>query len=264
MSTPLLHMQRFLMEALLSPESVRAAERDAFLLPSERLSAASRLEIYQKSYFLRLLRCMEAQFPALRHALGPPLFADFMREYLRDCPSNCHSLYHLGDRLPAWLSQNRPDADAPEAWVDFMLELSAYELSLFRMFDAPGHEEAPWPTVATPDENLRLQPCFERRLHHFPVAAYYHSVRANTAPELPGPQMEWVAIVRRDYQTVTLPLTSAQYHFLGRMAEGKKVGEVLQEMAEASGWPEERLRRAWEGGTRQRWLEEGVFVGGSP
>ncbi|HVI89986.1 MAG TPA: DNA-binding domain-containing protein, partial [Dongiaceae bacterium] len=106
-------LQRWMIEALIAPDGVDAGTIAATLLPGPKLSASACLAIYQRSYILRLRKCLEEQFPASYHALGATLFADFANEYLRACPSDSYTLHELGRRFPEWLEDNRPDRDQP-------------------------------------------------------------------------------------------------------------------------------------------------------
>jgi hypothetical protein len=138
---PLADVQAWMLAALLRPEGVDREALDRHLVAGPRLDAAMRLSVYQRSYVSRLVQCLSEQFPALCHALGEALFADFARAYLRDEPSESHTLYDLGRRFPGWLEASRPDRDRPagerEDWIDFMVDLARYERELFRLFDAP-------------------------------------------------------------------------------------------------------------------------------
>lgn len=234
--------------------------------PSSRLSAAERLAIYQRSYILRLLKCLAEQFPALGHALGEELFRDFARQYLRDRPPESYTLYDLGRRFPDYLEETRPDREAPEGeretWIDFMVDLARFERLVFVMFDAPGHEGEPLATADTPDASLRLQPCFALAEYRFPVAAYYHQVRQGTDPVLPPAQRSRVAVVRKDYVTRTYPLRTVHYRFLRALQEGRTVEEALARVAEGSGLPLDKARRSWSAadGIRRRWITAGFFT----
>ena len=109
---PLPGLQRWMLDALFAPERADADVVATTLLPGPRLPAAACLAIYQRSYILRLRKCLEEQFPACRHALGAGLFADFADEYLRACPSDSYTLHELGRRFPQWLQDSRPDVQA--------------------------------------------------------------------------------------------------------------------------------------------------------
>lgn len=230
-----------------------------------KLGAAGGLAVYQRGYFLRIAACMREQFPALRHALGPALFDDFVADYIRDCPPERHTLYDLGRRFPEWLEANRPDAQVREAWVDFMIDLARFEYSAFVMFDAEGNEGRPFATSDTDDAALRLQPAFALGSYRFPVASYYHAVRRGEAPRLPMPGSCHIALVRSDYITRTVLLSEPQHGLLATMLAGSSVEAALANVSAGYGLDPGEVDRMWRGarGSRERWIEWGFFVAAS-
>lgn len=257
-------IQRWMLDALVHPERLRADELERQLVAGPRLCAAERLAIYQRSYVLRLVQCLAEQFPALCHALGRPLFDDFAREYLREHPSRSYTLYALGQRFPGWLEASRPDRERPaedrEDWIDFMVDLASYERELFRLFDAPGHEGSPWPTLAVDDARLVLQPCLSLAEHRYPVAWYYHEVRAGRSPAFPAQRPSYVALARRDHLTSTYPLGAVQLSFLRAVERTGSVPRALAEVAEAERRPLAEVERSWAIEVRRVWIEAGFFV----
>jgi Putative DNA-binding domain len=258
-------VQRWLHDALVFPGEVERPEVVRMLAGSGRLGAADGLAIYQRGYFLRIVRCMREQFPALCHALDEALFDDFVADYVRDRPPQSHTLYDLGRRFPDWLEENRPDRDAAaeerESWIDFIVDLARFERLVFTMFDAPGNEGRPFAETGTPDARLRLQPGFALGAYRFPVAAYYHQVRLGEPAPLPPRGQSFVALVRTDYVTRTIALDEAQYFFLAAMADGGGVEQGIDAAARRLARPAAEVRQAWHKlGDRQRWIDAGFFV----
>lgn len=261
---PLQAVQRWMLDALIAPGGVdRRAVIDA-LLPGPQLDAAGCLAIYQRSYILRLRLCLGEQFPATHHALGATLFNDFASDYLRACPSDSHTLYQLGRRFPQWLQQSRPDRDLPEdereEWIDFMVDLACYERELFRLFDAPGHEGRVWPGAGTEDRLLTLQPCLALAQYRYPVARYYHEVRAGRSPGLPARSPSHVVILRRDYQTATYPVSPLHHRFLCALRQHHSIEQALADIAAWSRHPLEAVARSWATEVRGPWIDAGFFV----
>jgi len=266
-------LQRWMLDALIAPGQVQPAALEQRLRPGPRLDAAARLAVYQRSYVLRLRKCLAEQFPALCHALGDALFDDFADEYLRAEPSRSHTLYALGGRFPQWLEANRPDRERPaperEDWIDFMVDLAHYERTLFGLFDAPGHEGGPWPDVAIDDEDLVLQPCLVLARHRYPVAWYYHEVRAGRSPPFPPRRTAHVAILRRDYLTSTFPISVLHAHFLQSLERHGRVSAALAAVADHARRPIHEVRRSWVREVRAGWIDAGFFIcrsarGGEP
>ncbi|RMH21804.1 MAG: DUF2063 domain-containing protein [Acidobacteria bacterium] len=263
---PLDALEAWMQSALIRPQRRTGEEAARIIEPSPQLSPAQRLAIYQRGYYLRLLKCMEEQFPALRHALGDELFRDFARQYLEARPPERYTLYDLGRRFPAYLEETRPDAEKAvgdrEPWIDFMVDLARFERRLFVMFDAPGNEGKPFATAADADGRLRLQPCFALGEYRFPVETYYLRVRQGDDPPLPPCRRSLVALVRKDYRTRVFPLTPAHYLFLAALRKGESVGEALARVARQTSTPHDEVERSWSapGGIRRRWIEAGFFV----
>ncbi len=264
---PLDSLQGWMQKALIFPRETSAEETGQIVEASPRLTGPQRLAIYQRSYYLRILKCMREQFPALCHALGEELFTDFAREYLQACPSESYTLYDLSRRFAAYLDETRPDREAlevdRESWVDFMVDLARYERQVFVMFDAPGHEgQQRLADEDVPDSRLRLQPCFALGDYRFPVAWYYHQVRKGNDPPFPPQERSLVALVRKDYLTHTLPLTPPHYTFLSALVGGKSVDEALAAVAQEVAMPFDRVYQSWTApnGTRSRWIDAGFFI----
>lgn len=253
-------LQSWMQGALFRPET--AQDTDDLITPGAKLSARECLAVYQRSYALRLLACMREQFPALAHALGVDVFNDFAREYLRERPAESWTLFDLGRRFPGYLEETRPDKDTPEAWVDFVVDLARFERQIFVVFDAPGQEGAPYADPGTPDDNLRLQPCFDLAAYSFPIAKYYHAVKVRSDPPIPAPERTWIALVRKDYVVRTFALTPLQHAFLSALQDGARIDNALSRVAELCGVSADEARVEWqaEGSPRKEWLDAGFFV----
>lgn len=257
-------LQRWMLDRLVQREQTDRNTLLETVLPGANISAAQALGIYQRSYLMRLRLCLGDQFPATRHALGRELFDDFAEDYLRDCPSNTYTLYALGTRFSDWLEATRPDRDLPEAeredWVDFMIDLARYEHELFRLFDAPGHEQSTWPEAHTADADLVLQPCLSLTQYRYPVAWYYHEVRAGNAPPFPEQRDSPTVILRRDFRTTTYPVTSVHFRFLSALQATTSIESALHVVSADTKQPIERVRRSWEQEVRAVWIAAGFFV----
>jgi len=264
--TDLASVQRWMHEALVFPGRTVREMVDAQLASFPGLSGVEGLAIYQRGYFLRIASCMREQFPALCHALGEPLFNDFVAEYVRERPPESHTLYDLGRRFPVFLDESRPDRDQPpeerEVWIDFMVDLARFERQMFVMFDASGHEGRPFATPETPDARLRLQPAFAIGAYRFPVAAYYHAVRQEQPAKLPPAEPSYAALVRTAYVTRTLVLSELDHLFLNAMLDGGGVGEGIDAVARHLKASPDEVRCSWASaqGSRRRWIDGGFFI----
>ncbi|HEX5182001.1 MAG TPA: DNA-binding domain-containing protein [Allosphingosinicella sp.] len=259
-------LQAWLQGAIMAAEPPSAGEVDGRLAGAADFPAAAGLAIYRRAYVARIAAAMRAQFPALCHALGEPLFNDFAADYLRRYPPQSYTLHDLGRRFAPFLEEQRPDRDAPadarEIWIDFMVDLARFERQLFLLFDAPGAEGKALAESGASDARLRLQPAFALGRYDFNVAAYHDAVRRRETPPAPERGAAWIALVRRDYAIRTIALRETEYLFLEAMAGGGCVEDGLAAVAAALGTPPEEADDAWRNApeTRARWLQWGFFV----
>jgi hypothetical protein len=162
------------------------------------------------------------------------------------------------------MEQSRPDRDLPEDeredWIDFMVDLARYERELFRLFDAPGHEGQAWPGTGTDDRALVLQPCLALAQYRFPVAGYYHEVRAGRSPEFPVKSPSHVVILRRDYQTATYPVSPLHHRFLHALQQHHTVAHALADIALWSRRPLDAVVHSWTTEVRNAWIDAGFFA----
>lgn len=245
-SLELRQMQAWMQRALIGSEATSAAQPDAIIRTSSRLSAGQHLDIYRRSYVARLRECMAAQFSALNYALGPELFRAFADDYLQSYPSASYTLNDLGARFAQFLSDTRPDAHEAEKelWPDFMIELAAFEFALAQIFDE--QEPASYETAGlnTPDKNLVPNPILHLFRHTHPVCAYYLEVTHGHEPELPLPIESYCAVVRVHYQLGLFPLNREQYLLLQLVKQYGAVSAALPEFFGA-GYSEAQFGEVW-------------------
>jgi hypothetical protein len=187
---------------------VAATDVERVVRRSNALTALERLQVYGDAYFARLLECLEAEFPAVRHAIGEEVFTTFACGYLHAHPSRSYTLNELGRLFPAYLREVRPARPPqpplpkggnpgipPPDFADFVIELAELERLYSEVFDGPGSENGPVLTVddllqMAPDDwpraRLRCVPCLHLREFHFPVHTYATAVRIRRNEEARG------------------------------------------------------------------------------
>ncbi|WP_083098479.1 DNA-binding domain-containing protein [Pseudophaeobacter leonis] len=158
----LTEVQNWMFGALLEPGGKAQAAVADHLTPMAYLDAAQSLSIYQRSYALRLAACMREQFPATCHALGAPLFNDFVETYVAALPPESYTLHDLGRRFAGFLKDQRPDKEASqkEVWIDFLIDLTRFERQVYVAYDCEGVEGGglELADLETPDSKLAVQP----------------------------------------------------------------------------------------------------------
>jgi hypothetical protein len=253
MSDDLRQLQEWLRAVITDPDLNAAPER--VVRSSSRLSAAQRLDLYRRSYRLRLLEAMRASHPGLRHMLGDELFDEFALDYIRARPSRSYTLQRLGEGFADHLAATRPDLDgAPEAWPSLMIDLARLERTFAEVYDARGTEGEELPTAT----DLPIEPdpawlaatvvpvrCLRLVRSSFPAGPYLSAVRRGEDPPLPAPAESLVAVNRRDYVVTLTPIVAAEYELLERLVAH---GARIEAAASAAGiepveaW---RLVRGW-------------------
>jgi len=251
---------------------VAPADLETIVCPSAQQSSAERLAIYQRGYTLRLLECMRATYPALRHALGVNLFDDFALDYLYEHPSRTYTLLALDEQFPEHLAATRPDADAvldgdvalgaDEPWPDFIVDLARLERLVSDVFDGPGLERQPggWQPPVLPREGrdgwlgVRIEPAPSLRIlgSTYPVGRYLLDVYRGQAPALPRAEPTFLALSRRDYVVQLYELTEASY----RVLECLMAGETLESSGRRAAVPIDGTAWGW----FRSWTESGLFA----
>ncbi len=257
-------LQQWMQAALIEPQAASNQEIERRVRSTSRLSAATALGIYQNSYRLRIAACMRDQFPALCYALGEGLFNDFVAEYIRQAPPESYTLYDLGRRFAGFLQANRPDLDAPvpELWVDFIIDLARFERQIFSTFDCAGAEGLHLAQQTTRDSDLCVQPSLSLAAYGFPVGDYYHAVRQEKSPRPPYRERVYLAVLRKDYVTHTIPVSFAHFVFLQEMCRGGTVGSALSAVSQQLSQDLAQVEKAWNevSEIRDSWINAGFFL----
>ncbi len=161
--TALLEFQRTVARAVMRPLSSRdsmkrgAEDGIALVKPNSRLTSFERLEIYNRSYWFRVLEAFSEDFPGVRALLGARGFDRLRRRYLDDCPSESFTMRNLGKNLAGWMERN-PALAGPHFRV--ALDMAKLEWAEIESFDAAGYEPLSPAGVAAlgPGSTLQVQP----------------------------------------------------------------------------------------------------------
>ncbi|HEX8065804.1 MAG TPA: DNA-binding domain-containing protein [Thermoleophilaceae bacterium] len=232
-ATALRDLQAWVQAAIVGPgRDLPAAEVERVLRPSARLTARERLDLYRRSYRLRLLEAMRASYPGLRHLLGHDLFDEFALDYLVAHPSRSYTLLRLGEGFPAHLEATRPAPDeAGGDWPELVVDLARLERAFAEVYDGPGVEGEWLPAAGDlpdhpgdPRAAAEPVPCLRPMRFSFPVAPYLEAVRRGGDPPLPEPGESFLALCRRDYVVTMTPLDARQHAALERLVRGEPLG----------------------------------------
>ncbi len=241
---------------------VAPSEIDRVILPSKAMTSFDRLQIYGKAYFGRLIECLRAQFPAVRHAVGDAAFDGFAFGYLTQTPSVTYTLAALGKSFDSYLSATRPprseesDVSQPD-FADFLIELVRLERIYGEVFDGAGPETLP---SLIPDDfrglspedfaesHLVLHECVRLLELRFPVHEFASAVRQGIEPSLPVPRSMCLVVTRRDYVVRRYEVNRQQFDLLSMIGNRSTIGEAIQSLCENSDFDIARVRsdlRTW-------------------
>jgi len=252
-------IQHWMQHQLMHPQF--GGDCETYVKSTSKLSAKQHLQIYQRSYIARLRDCMEAQFPALKHALGRPLFLQFTDWYLLEYPSKSYTLGDLGQSFGKFLVETRPDKDAEvkESWPDFMIELADFEFLVNTSFDEKADENYQKATSKTNEEELELVPVFHLLKHDFPISSYYKAAVNDRNPELPFAEESYSALLRHNYRLGLFEIYPIQYQFLMKFKTTKSISSAKQFLIDQFNIDKKELESHWQQ-WKAKWLEEGFFI----
>jgi len=209
---------------------------------SRALTALERLDIYNRSYFARLLECLREEYSVLAFALGPDLFDAFAAGYLQTHPSSSYTLNKLGERFPEYLAASRPEPATGSSadWPEFMIDLARLEQVVNDVFDGPGTEGRPLLTAERlqgcaperwPAAKLLCAPCLRLIELRFPVSDYFSAAHRQESAPVPPARESFVAVSRQDYRVRRYELNPPQHALLAALLAGEPVGVAIERAA---------------------------------
>lgn len=196
--------------------------------PSETLNAADRLAIYHNAYFLRLFGVLEAEYPALKFALGDELFRNFALFFLQQNPPTSFTLYELSAGFPEFLARTVPSENTEESWPDFIIDLVRLERLFQESYRSDGIEDTGSINDRTHDfsivefnekKKLRISPSLKLMQSTFPVHHYLISARRGENVSLPDPKPTRIAVNRVNYNVKIGELTEDEFLALEQIAD---------------------------------------------
>lgn len=200
----------------------------AALIRGGGMSAAARLELYQNAYRARLLECLEADYPALQHALGAVAFRGLCLAYIAQHPSDSPSLKRFGMRLPAFCAQR----DLREAAC--LADLARLEWAVVKVTHAA--EASPLPANALAELSLvewrrarfEPNPALQLLEQSYPVNAYYAAFLAHRPAKLPSAAKTFSVVRRRNGSVLCEELERTRAELLRALLVGKPIASALE------------------------------------
>ena len=219
-----------------SVSGISRTEAEHLILPSSRQTSRERLQIYHRAYFGRLIECLRAQFPAVRHAVGDEAFDGLAFGFLLKYPSTSYTLDRLSQSFDLFLENTRPVRVEQLDFADFVIELARLERVYREVFNGRGPESIRSLQPADleglsaadfADCRLRGHECVRLMEFHFPVHEYTSSLRRGQIPLPPEPRPVLLVITRRNYVVRRYEVTRDQFELLTALLAQQTVGEAL-------------------------------------
>lgn len=209
---------------------------------------SDRLFIYADGYVMRLLDCLQADYPVLRKTMGEELFDFFARAYIWRHPSRSPTLYDLGAGFADFLLDSQAAAGAEaSALLSFPIELARLERARSEAGRAPGLEKHARPVMRHGFDSLAgdmpmicLAPCTRLLALSFPLRAFWQQAQASGAeemPDQPGAAASHVAISRLHYRLAMHDLQPWQFYFLQAAGRAASVMLCAQQASRDSRMP---------------------------
>ncbi|UOG90454.1 MAG: DNA-binding domain-containing protein [Candidatus Thiothrix sulfatifontis] len=215
-----------------------------------------RLSIYFNSYSLRLLQCLEADFPALKNVMGKELFDFFALTYILNHPSQSTTLFDLGASFADFLGQTQTkDNTMPFEWdthLQLPLDLARLERKRTEVMRERGLEHTqsiyfiePHNYLQQSDIILVTPPCLRLLELSFPLIPFLQAIdKGDASPAIPLPQESFVAITRLNFQVSLYTLQPWQYHFLMTLQKTPDIHQNIDIIAQITGFSANSLQDA--------------------
>ena len=150
------------------------------IIKSNGVSPTQRLRVYTSGYYLRLLECLQGDFPVLRAFLSDEVFGIFARGYIYSVGSESYSLLDFSKKFPDFLLHMSPPAQNEEEWKQyrFPYELAYLERLMIEVATDHGFENE---TLNFPENNIWMGLDTERV---FKAPACLRLLEASTARQV--------------------------------------------------------------------------------
>ena len=223
----------------------------ALIKQKKGVAVERRLDIYASGYVLRLLECMEADFPGLKAFLGSEVFELFAKAYIVTLPSSSWSLYDLGASFSSFLKNTQPKTQERQLMIELPAQIACLERAKSQALLAKGTENEmlldtnylglsfDW---YQRERVLRTPECLQLITLDYPVASLVDGLIADKTVINPERRKTFMAITRRSYRLLQLQLETWQYQFLEGCQKEMILDEVIRITALSNNMTEGELQ----------------------
>ncbi len=223
------------------------------IVDTEKVSAETRLAIYENAYRSRLQDALILSYPALQKQVGEDAFAELCHDYIDKYPSCFRSIRWYGDQFAAFLQD------------PFLSELAHVEWAMATVFDAADANPVSLAEIGAipPDawENMRFEihpaaTCLELNWNVIEIwQALSEDQTPNEPQESPAP-VTWL-LWRQDYQTQFCSLSAAEAWAVHSLFEERTFGEICEGLCQ---WIAEENAPMQAASFLKSWLTAGLIT----
>lgn len=228
------NLQTHFYQYLIAPNNTDCAQKEILKHiqhPKSTTTAEQRLKIYYDAYRLRLLECLETDFPNLSVLMGSINFNDMGQAYIQQHPSQHFSIRYFGQYLSAFLKTTQPYAQH-----GFLAEMAAFEWAQGETLDAEDGESLTPEVLKTyspeqfPTLCLQFHPSMRILECQWDTPVLALLIEQNQAPREPVQQpspIHWV-LWRKELVCVYRSCTQEEAYALMSMQKGDSFGKLCE------------------------------------
>lgn len=211
------------------------------IIKSNGVPPEQRLRVYTSGYYLRLLECLQGDFPVLRAFLSDEVFGLFARGYIYSVGSQSFSLLDFSKKFPDFLLHLSPPAQNEEEWKHyrFPYELACLERLMIEVATDHGFENE---TPHVPENNIwmgldtervfKAPACLRLLEANFDLVAFMDDPQPPEERVIPAQSKTFLALHRRNYRLQKHILEPWQYHLLHQIKAGEtSLNSALEKIA---------------------------------
>ncbi|KTC84844.1 DNA-binding domain-containing protein [Legionella brunensis] len=228
---------------------------EQYIIASEKVSAAVRLDIYLDAYRARLLECLASNFPVFKKYVGDEAFHTIGSAYLEKHPSPYRSIRWFGDNFSDYLSSQQEPC---------LAELAQFEWCLALAFDAADAQTLTIEDIASisPEcwANMTFlpHPSLQQTHFHWNIVPIWQAISNEQLPENPiehSQPLSWV-IWRSNYVSRFYSLAEDESWAMTRMIQGASFGEICAGLCT---WYDEQEVGMRAASLLKSWIQSGLL-----
>lgn len=212
------------------------------IIKTNGVPPAQRLRVYTSGYYLRLLECLQGDFPMLRAFLSDEVFGLFARGYIYSIGSQSFSLLDFSKKFPDFLLQMSPPAQNGEEWKQyrFPYELACLERLMIEVATDRGFENRPrhsldksiWMGFHPAEQQFEAPPCLRLMDANFDLLAFVEDPQPLEERVVPPQNKTFLVLYRKHYRLQKHSLEPWQYYLLHQIKNGEtSLNNALEKIA---------------------------------